>query len=194
MATERRLRLVEPGSPGGDAMRPPGPAQAEIDPRDREAVFRRFAPYVARIGLRLLGRHEEIDDLVQDVFLDAQRGLDELREPGAIKGWLATVTVRKAQRRLKLRRMRRVLGLDEGADYTQVADDAADPTSRHTLAKVYAVLDSLPSDERVAWSLRHVEGERLERVAELCGCSLATAKRKIAAAHQRILVELEVDG
>jgi RNA polymerase sigma-70 factor (ECF subfamily) len=62
------------------------------------------------------------------------------------------------------------------------------------LAKVYAVLDALPSDERVAWSLRHVEGERLERVAELCGCSLATAKRRIAAAHQRIAVELEVDG
>jgi DNA-directed RNA polymerase specialized sigma24 family protein len=35
-----------------------------------------------------------------------------------------------------------------------------------------------------------VEGERLEDVAEQCGCSLATAKRWIAAAHARIEQEL----
>jgi RNA polymerase sigma-70 factor (ECF subfamily) len=35
----------------------------------------------------------------------------------------------------------------------------------------------------VAWLLRHVEGERLQDVALACGCSLATAKRRIASAQ-----------
>ena len=48
-------------------------------------------------------------------------------------------------------------------------------------------------DQRLAWSLRYVEGEKLEQVAEHCGCSLATAKRRISAAHARIQAELE-DG
>ena len=41
--------------------------------------------------------------------------------------------------------------------------------------------------------LGNVEGEKLERVAEQCGCSLATAKRRIGAAHARIQSELS-DG
>jgi RNA polymerase sigma-70 factor (ECF subfamily) len=48
------------------------------------------------------------------------------------------------------------------------------------------VLDRLPVNERLAWSLRHIEGEQLESVAVLCGCSLATAKRRIAAAQQAV--------
>ena len=52
-------------------------------------LFRRYAPYVATIGLRLLGRDDELDDLVQDVFIEAHRGLHSLRTPDAIKGWLA---------------------------------------------------------------------------------------------------------
>jgi RNA polymerase sigma-70 factor (ECF subfamily) len=34
--------------------------------------------------------------------------------------------------------------------------------------------------------LRHVEGYRLEEVADACGCSLATVKRRIANADARV--------
>ena len=49
-------------------------------------------------------------------------------------------------------------------------------------------LQTVPPDDRIAWTLRHVERHRLEAVAELCGCSLATVKRRILRA-QRFLVE-----
>jgi RNA polymerase sigma-70 factor (ECF subfamily) len=39
---------------------------------------------------------------------------------------------------------------------------------------------------RIAWTLRYVEREKLEEVARLCGCSLATAKRRIAATQAAI--------
>lgn len=177
-----------PAAPDADA-RSSGPGPAP-DPLDREAVYRRYAPYVAQVGLRLLGRRGEVEDLVQDVFLAAQRGLDRLENPEAVKGWLATVAVRKAQRRLRRRALRRTLGLDEGEDYGDVADPKANAATRAQLAEVYRALDRVPAQERIAWSLRHVEGEKLGRVAELCGCSLATTKRRIAAAHARLLVEL----
>ena len=67
------------------------------------------------------------------------------------------------------------------------------PERRALLSRVYQVLDRIPVEQRLAWSLRYVEGEKLERVAEQCGCSLATAKRRIAAAHARIQGEL-IDG
>src|SRR5690349_8645681 len=38
---------------------------------DLDELYRRYAPYVAVIATRILGRDDELDDLVQDVFLGA---------------------------------------------------------------------------------------------------------------------------
>jgi len=154
---------------------------------DLEGLFRQYAPYVARIGHRLLGNGDEVDDLVQDVFLAAHRGLTRLRDRDAVKGWLATVAVRTARRRLRRRRLAGLLGFTgEPADYDEVAGSDASPAERALVARVYRALDRLPVEQRLAWSLRHVEGESLERVAELAGCSLATAKRRIKAAQEAL--------
>jgi RNA polymerase sigma-70 factor (ECF subfamily) len=154
--------------------------------QDLEAVFRRYSRYVAAVALRLLGRDDEIDDVVQEVFLEAVRGLARLREQGALKGWLATVTVRVAGRRLRRRRLRLLLGLDRFPGYLELASPDAPPDQRAMIARVYLLLDRIPVRERLAWTLRHVEGEPLDEVARLCGCSLATAKRRIAAARARL--------
>lgn len=142
--------------------------------------FRRFAPYVARIGYRLLGRDEEVDDLVQDVFVAAHRGLGELRDEAAVRAWLAVVTVRTARKRLRRRRILQFLRLD---DQPAIAAAPGGAEPRAELALLGAALDRLAVTDRIAWVLHHVEGETLERVAGLCGCSLATAKRRIRAAQ-----------
>lgn len=152
-------------------------------PLDSATAFRRYASYVAAIGIRVLGRRDEIDDFVQDVFLAAHRSIGALREPAALKGWLATLAVREAVRRLKRRRLRDWVGLGAAVDYADVADGAASAEERALLARVFAALDELPTAERVAWALRYLEGETMERVAELAGCSLSTAKRRVAAAE-----------
>jgi RNA polymerase sigma-70 factor (ECF subfamily) len=102
------------------------------------------------------------------------------------------VTVRVARAKLRRRRLWMVVGFDEAPSYENVAAVAASPADRVLIARVYAVLDRLPVRLRLAWSLRHIEGEPVERVAALCRCSLATAKRHIAAAHE--LIRETLDG
>lgn len=152
-----------------------------------DEVYRRYAPYVAAVILRITGRDRDVEDLVQDVFLEAARGIEKLREPEAIKGWLATIAVRTTRRTLRLRKVRRLVGLDAGADYTRVVEVAAAPElsseDRLLLASVYEVLEKVAVDDRVAFALHHIEGEKLDVVAALCGCSCATAKRRIARAQ-----------
>lgn len=177
---------LHPGAP-----RSPQSSIADADEAaDLAVLFRRYSPYVAKIGHRLLGRDHEVDDLVQDVFLAAHRGLRHLRNPDAVKGWLATVAVRLARRKLRGRKVRTALHLDDTPDYLEVADRDADPEQRAIVARVYQVLDRCPVNQRLAWTLRYVEGETLERVAELCECSLATAKRRIKAAQDAIKKEM----
>ena len=149
-------------------------------------VYRRYCRYVAAIVLRLAGRRDEVDDLVQDVFVEAARGLQRLREPDAIKGWLATITVRVVRHRLRLRRAQGFLGLDVRADYGELVDPTASPEDRMFIATVYRTLDRMPVADRLAFTLHNIEGEKLEVVARLCGCSPATTKRRIARAQTTI--------
>jgi RNA polymerase sigma-70 factor (ECF subfamily) len=69
-----------------------------------------------------------------------------------------------------------------------VAQPGAGTEKRILVATVYRALDRIPANERVPWTLRHVEGESLDQVAVLCDVSLATVKRRIGAAHQKILM------
>lgn len=165
--SHQRLRLVEPSE------------EPEVDtPLDLDAAFRRYAPYVARIAARLLGDAQQIDDVVQDVFLDAHRGLHSMHTPAALKGWLATVTVRKVRRRLRRQKVARFIGLDKVAMRDElIASDS--PEVSATLSAVYRVLEEMPVNDRIAWVLRRVEGHKWEEVAAACGCSRATAVRRV---------------
>jgi RNA polymerase sigma-70 factor, ECF subfamily len=179
MPSTAPLRLVSASTPN------PGSQSA------LEQAFRVHAPPVANLAMRLLGRQDEADDLVQDVFMKASGWLARLHDPQAVRAWLMKVTARLAWRRLRMRRFRVALGFDGAHDYAELARSGAlSPEDSALAAEVYRILDRMPARERLAWSLRHLDGERLEDVAERCACSLATVKRWIAAAQARLQKEI----
>lgn len=173
MTTIRALRPVPPRAlPDGSGV-----------PRDLDDAYRKYCRYVAAVCLRISGRRSELDDLIQEVFAEAASTFDALREPEAMRGWLATIAVRVTRKRLFRRRLVTLIGLASSSEYEQAADFAASPYDRAVVAAIYRILDGLSPDDRIAFVLHHVEGERLESVAVLCGCSITTAKRRIARAR-----------
>lgn len=158
-----------------------------------DELYARYARHVAAIGFRLLGRDSEVDDLVQEVFIEALKGMHSVRDPSAIKGWLSVIAVRVARRKLHLRKVRSWFFRDKESDegvIEKLVSDGASPEQRALLGAVFRVLDDVPVAERLAWTLRMIEGEPLDEVARLCDCSLATAKRRVAAAQERIEKEV----
>jgi RNA polymerase sigma-70 factor (ECF subfamily) len=167
-----------------------------LSSRDRLAeLYAEYARFVAWFASRLLTRQDEIEDVVQEVFLIAAKSLDQLRDPPKIRGWLKVVTLRRAARLLRWKRVRSRLGIVplKSAVEEWVAAPEASPEDRAALRELLAVLDRLPTDLRIAWSLRYMHEETVESVAGLTQCSLATAKRRIAAAQRLINKEL-LDG
>jgi RNA polymerase sigma-70 factor (ECF subfamily) len=174
----RRTEPV-PGAPASAASPPASPlALAEL--------FTRYAPYVATIGFKLLGRDDDLDDLVQDVFIEAHRGLAGLRDADAAKGWLARITVRRAVRRLRRQKLRAFFSLDALPESAAPVDGAATPEDRAHVAAIYRRLEALPVPQRIVWVLRHVEGETLDAIAALCACSKATVQRRLRAAQSSL--------
>ena len=154
------------------------------EPELLELLYRRHSRYVAGVAIRLLGRDGEIDDVVQDVFIAALRGVARLREPEAIRGWLAKVTVRLCLRRLRRQRVLRALHLGlPPADFEVLAAPSATAEQRALLSKVYCVLDRMPARTRVIWILRHVLCESLPAIVELSACSQSTVQRRLREAE-----------
>lgn len=188
------LRVVPPSGQGQvlDFRKAGAPESAADIPL--EDLYKRFAPYVAAIASRILGRESEVDDVVQDVFMAALNGLKKRDQLLQAKSWFATVTVRSSMRKLRVRSLWNVFDLAEPPQYERLSDPSAGPEERRMVAEVYRALDRVSAKERVAWVLRYVQGESLEDTAVLCGCSLATAKRRIAAAQLVVKKRLEQEG
>lgn len=157
------------------------------EPLDFDAMFRRYSPYVASVGMRLLGRDDELDDLIQDVFLEAHRGLSRVRDTGAIKGWLARICVRRAVRRLRRRKLRAWLSFDDLGYEPREETHEASPETHAEVARLYRELEKLPALGRAAWVLHRLEGQSLDDVAAACRCSKSTVQRRLrdADAHLR---------
>jgi RNA polymerase sigma-70 factor (ECF subfamily) len=150
-----------------------------------ETLYRRHAEFAFNLAVRIQGSASDVEDVVHDAFLKAQERLHDLRDSAAFRPWLGSIVVRLVRTRLRRRKLLGVLGLTapEPVDIDSVASEDADPEARALLAQVYALLQTLAADDRIAWTLRYVERHRLETVAVMMDCSLATAKRRIARAQ-----------
>lgn len=159
-------------------------AQAD-DPRTGVLLFDRCEAQVNRLVWRVLGADDEHDDLVQQVFVALLAGLPRLRDPAALRGWVAAVTINTVRSEIRRRRVRRLLfGHDPRAlDLAEAPPASAE--DRELLRRTYAALDRLPADERIAFALRFIDEQPLAEIAIACRCSLATIKRRISAAQAR---------
>jgi RNA polymerase sigma-70 factor (ECF subfamily) len=121
--------------------------------------------------------------VVQDVFIQAHRGLRKLRDPELVRPWLRRIAVRRARRWLRARWVTRWFRERDVDDLLALADTAASPEDRAQVGLIYRRLESLPRNERLVWVLRLVEGETLESIAEMLGCSMSTVQRRLRAAQ-----------
>lgn len=149
------------------------------DRRAKELLYRRLAPGVFGLVHRLLGGID-VDDVVQDTFIDAFQQLDQLREPGAVVGWVRGIAVNRVRRVIRKRALLRRLGFSSAPlEPEEIVGQHADPESRAELVLLFKLLDRIPGEARIALILRRVEGLTVPEIGEAMGLSDSTVKRRI---------------
>ena len=160
-----------------------------------EAIYRRHVHRVSAVAARLLRRGADVDDVVQDTFVEGLRALAKLRDPERLGPWLVRIAVHRVHKIFRRRRLLRWIGLErlEAPDETLVsqARTEAGHEARAELDWHDRALDALDWDTREAWVLVVLEGYALGEAAELAGCSLATLKRRVARAESAIRQRFE---
>ncbi len=142
-----------------------------------------------RILVRILGQDSELEDVHHEVFVRALSSIETLEDPACLTKWMVSVAVFSARTCLQRRYRGRWLAFlaPDELDESAAARDERDGDARAELDLTYSVLARLPSDERIVFTLRFVEGMALAELASACNTSLATVKRRLKRAESRFL-------
>src|SRR5689334_23977290 len=157
-------------------------------PHAARLVWQRFAPMVHRILRRSLGPDEDVEDLAQEVFMCLFQKVASLREPQALKAFVITVTAFTVRAELRRRWSRRWLRRQGTATGHSQLVFSPDLESREALQRFYLILDRLAISDRTAFVLRFIEGMPLEDVAVALDVSVATAKRRLTRAWEKVVL------
>ncbi len=157
------------------------------DERAFRTLFSRYARYLAGVAYRMVGDDADLDDIVQETFIAAARGIHRLNDSTRLRVWLVTVAVRQAQRRLSQRRRRSALREELSAAPTETltSDD-------EQVKEIFDALGRLSPQLRVPWLLHKVEGFTVSEVTAICRRSPATIKRRIKKADERLKRRLNI--
>jgi RNA polymerase sigma-70 factor (ECF subfamily) len=154
-------------------------------PMATAALCDRYSRWVLRLLGRVLGSDPDLGDLHHEVFAKAIRAAHTIREASAIQGWVGAIAVNVARARLKERARGSWLVLGAEAELARAAAPPVDDELQQALRRCYALLERLSREERIAFTLRFIEGMKLTELADATGVSLATAKRRLGRGEQR---------
>jgi RNA polymerase sigma-70 factor, ECF subfamily len=160
------------------------------EPAATRELFRRHKGRVHACLFRVLGTNRDMDDLLQEAFLQVFQSLRGWRAEASLATWIDRVAVRVAYRYLS-QRGRRVQTdlLDDDEHDAMQAHDA--PGARRQLARdgvrrLYAVLDELTPAARLAFTLHEIDGRTIGETAALVGSSVTATKLRVWRARKRV--------
>jgi RNA polymerase sigma-70 factor (ECF subfamily) len=162
--------------------------------RAQREIWYRFAPMVYGLLRRTLGPQHDHDDLMQEVFLRVFRRLGSLEKHAALRSFVYSVAFRVVSEEIRhfgvVQRARaRFLEIPRHREHP-----GSDYEWRDLLSRIHRILDSLPAKHRAVFVLRHVEGQDLGQISENLDVSLATVKRHLVKATQKLDQAVAEDG
>ena len=176
------------------------PTDAELIARIRkddaaalEELVSRYEDRVYNLAYRMLGNKEDAEDVLQDTFLNAVRGLDSFKGKSSFSTWLYRVAANAALTKIR-KRSRREKSESEFLDdvysvrqaahsgvvltdwSTNPATSLLDEEARKELQKA---IGELPEIYKAVFVLRDVQGLPAAEVAEVLGLSVAAVKSRL---------------
>lgn len=184
-------------------MRPPSHAdEADLvarsqagDERAFEELVRRHADQLYAVILRFNGDRQEAEEVTQEAFLRAWRGIGSFKGDSQFFTWLYRIGINEAKRRIGRRSAgARSRSLDEDPA-TEIADWSLAPEPNADQRELQRVLEAairaLGPDHRASLILRDIEGLSTSEAAEAMGVGEAAFKSRLHRA--RLTVRKAVD-
>jgi RNA polymerase sigma-70 factor (ECF subfamily) len=155
-------------------------------------LFRLYQRRVHAALYRILGSNRDIDDLMQEAFIQVFRSLHTYRGDSRLATWIDRVTVRVAFRYLRDKK-RVPMPLAEIDDESRGPRPSEQAAAREGVRRLYELLSELPPSSRVAFALHELDGRSIAEVAEIVGSAKSATKLRIWRARKQLFKRAEND-
>lgn len=158
----------------------------------------RYKDRIYNVVYRFLGHHEDAQDVVQEVFMRAYRGIQDFQGRSQVYTWLYSIAGNLARNALRDGGRK---GRDQGTSLNRLEEDAptvaqqatrvdASPdriAERHELNDVLQdCIELLPEHYRMVFVLRTFEQLSYDEIAEAVGCPAGTVKSRLNQARRQL--------
>jgi RNA polymerase sigma-70 factor (ECF subfamily) len=182
------------------------PAGRDSDAAAFDRLYRENADRIYRFAQRLCGQDEDAQDLVQDTFLNAYRGLPQFRGEAQVSTWLYTIASRVC---IRMRRRRkgqpeRELSLEEfiptseGELHLQIPTEGLTPEqaleNKQLRRALTQAIQKLAPKYRLVLVLRDMEGLSAKEVGAIMGLNERAVKSRLHRARLFVRRELSARG
>lgn len=146
-----------------------------------------------RLARRILRRHEDADDALQEAYVKAFRALDRFQEGRAFGPWFSTIVARTALSALRQEKRRAAASLDDPAPEGNVpiAERVADPEQDPALLEQWLLaeraFDALSDEHRAILALRVDADLSYADIAATLGIPIGTVMSRLARAREALL-------
>jgi RNA polymerase sigma-70 factor, ECF subfamily len=150
------------------------------------ALFRREQRRVHAALFRILGSNRDMDDLLQETFIQVFRSLGSFRGEARLSTWIDRIAVRVAYRHLS-RSKAAALTVELTEDVPQGEPGAERRAlAREGVRRLYAALAALPPAGRIAFALHELDGRSVAEVAAALDASVTATKLRIWRARRAL--------
>ena len=169
------------------------------DPRAFEDLVRRYRKRIYALALHLTGSTSDADDIAQEVFLSAHRGLAGFEGKSEFFTWVYRIAVNRALNARRDRGRRPEDSLDDPRVELAIQVDAAgDPARaaelRRTYGRLLRALDALPGEMRTSVVLVALQGMSHGEAAVVQKCSEGTVAWRMHEARVRLAAAMTPDA
>ena len=208
-STSPMLALVKPSEPRGGDDHADYASEAALIARCRQGeraahdeFYHRYRKTVAANLYRVIGDRQDLEDLVQEVFVIAFRGLEKFRGEARLSTWMYRICVNVALGRIRTKRRKpgglQVEDLDATAANQTLNERPETPVRamerRQAAEKVYAALDTLAPKKRIVLYLHEIEGLELKEIAYLVDSNAVTVRTRLFYARREFYRALGGQG
>jgi len=161
-----------------------------------EEIYRRYERRIYNTVFQVVRNEEDAADITQETFIRAFRSLKNLRSDEAFTSWLFRIAINLSRNHLRSRPHFRIESLDEfatsedGEQELQVPDTSNDPArsveTREMQGVVRRAVSTLSPAHREVISLHHLEGMRVDDIANILHCSVGTVKSRLSRARDEL--------
>ncbi len=163
------------------------------DPEAFARIVRRYQAEIARLLWRFARERTTHEELVQDAFVEAYRGLRSFRGTGRFAAWLGRIAVRAGYAFWKRRARDRLRPWGAAEDLPESeASGASD--ARSAAERVHRLLSEMRPRDRLVLTLQYLEGRTVGEISDLSGLSRAMVKVQAWRARARLKRLLEREG